>query len=167
VISSLSQLCTSLLVYYTATSSAFDVPNCPTNQRWPQAHQVAISEIFSLHRSSPLATQQEINNMSAATLNLEQWRASEVVLLDIGKSLCLHCSSPLCHHCLLRRDRLQQASTNLAIHACNLPTGVVWSGLASNHPKHSRQRRRPLVRAVLLRFPGRLLPQVLTTPLRL
>ncbi|KAF1844647.1 uncharacterized protein K460DRAFT_365581 [Cucurbitaria berberidis CBS 394.84] len=38
---------------------------------------------FSLHRYSPPYTQQENNAMSAASLDGERWRESDVVLLDI------------------------------------------------------------------------------------
>jgi hypothetical protein len=112
---------------------ASGTPNCETT---------AISEISSLHRSSPLATQQTIiNNMSAASLDLERWRASEVVLLDIGKSSHLHCSSPLRHHLLLRRERLQPAPANLC-DACNHPArGMVWSGQQPSRAQHTSRCR--------------------------
>jgi hypothetical protein len=104
--------------------------SCLRHTKLPYA---AISEIFSLHRPSPLATQQPLISMTAASLDIERWQASEVVLLDIGKSAQLHCSTSLYHH-QLRRERLQPAPTNRR-DARNLPV----AGLASNQPKHSRQ----------------------------
>lgn len=109
------------------------------------SRDTAISEISALHRSSPPATQQTNkqtnNNMPPVSLDLERWRASEVVLLDIGKSMRLHCSSPLCATILLRRERLQPSLHQPL--SCMQPSGARL-GLASNHPKHSRQQRRDL-----------------------
>jgi hypothetical protein len=114
----------------------FEVPEC-ANQRWPEAHQIAIHNNIRDFFASPLFTARTsttVNNMCAASLDLERWRASEVVLLDIGKSLQRHLLEFCTTTTLLRRERLQPASTN----HCNARNPPV-AGLASNHPKHSRQ----------------------------
>jgi hypothetical protein len=125
----LSRLCTSLLVKYTASFVKFSSAPTSSCLRHTKLPYAAISEISSLHRPSPLATQQPLTSMATASLDIERWQASEVVLLDIGKSAHLHCSSSLYHR--LRREPLQPASTNRR----NLRV----LGLASNQAKHSRQ----------------------------
>jgi len=49
--------------------------------------------------------------MSLASLDTARWSQAEVVLLDIGKSLAILESR------MASRERLQSASTNLAMHA--------------------------------------------------
>jgi hypothetical protein len=122
------QLCTSLLVN---TPLPIEVPEC-TNQRLSEAHHIARPRQYlrfsSLHRPSPLATQQTINNMSAASLDLARWRASEVVLLDIGKSSHLHCcSSPLRHHVSCGENDCTQPPPTFAMRCMRSSGG--WPGL--------------------------------------
>jgi hypothetical protein len=158
----LSQLCTSLL----ATSPpSFGV------RVLPRLHQPALPsgtpdletrqyQILCPHRSSPLATQQ---TTTTCLPRLSIPRAGEPLRLCCSTlvSLALRSSSPLYHPPSPSPERLQLASAIFAMHAT-----VHFVVLASSLPRPSKLRA--LIRAVLLRTPGRLLllPQVLLTPLR-
>jgi hypothetical protein len=138
------RLCTSLLVN---TPLPLEVPEC-TNQRLPEAHDIARPRQYlrfsSLHRPSPLATQQRINNMSAASLDLARWRASEVVLLDIGKSSHLHrCSSPLRHHVFCGENHCTQhpAPADLCDACDHPPVGLAWSGQQAFRAQHTEYKK--------------------------
>lgn len=103
-----------------------------TSQRLMHSHEsrlASMSEISPTHRSSPLATQQTPVNMSAASLDVSRWKASEVVLLDIGKFM----QPPLesIKHTTLAREclRARTSATSLA-DACSPPA------------RRSSQRRR-------------------------
>lgn len=88
--------------------------------------------------------------MSAASLHLARWNASEVVLLDIGESLPLH-ALVLCATTLLQRERLRPAY-NYAMHAT-----VEWLVWPATVRSTADEKLHALVAmSVLLRVPGRL-----------
>jgi hypothetical protein len=133
----LSRLCTSLLVKYTAAVLKFlSAPTSAGLRHTKLPIHNNIRDFFA----SPLFTARNstVNNMCAASLDLERWRASEVVLLDIGKSPASAPARVLCTTTtLLRRERLQPASTN----RCNARNAPV-AGLASNRQETARSGSR-------------------------